>query len=86
MTKEKIYLSIPMTGHPNENRELFEKYEEHFMAYGFDVVNPVRLEEELCKAHQDAGLPGPTYEQKLLYDLYRLTFCNYLALHPGFEK
>ena len=40
----KLYLSGPMTGRPNHNREAFYEAEEKLRDCGYDVVNPARAE------------------------------------------
>lgn len=40
----KLYLSGPMTGRPDHNREAFYAAEEKLRDCGYDVVNPARAE------------------------------------------
>lgn len=67
-----VYLSGPMTGYENHNREIFEKYEKNLTSLGFDVVNPHKL-----------GLPdGLKHEEYMKADLAALLKCDCIAFMP----
>jgi hypothetical protein len=52
MKKQRIYLSGPMTGIPENNFPAFHMWAERLRADGYDVVNPAEIQEagtwELC--------------------------------------
>ena len=43
MTKQKIYISGPMTGIPEYNRPEFNRVAQELEAKGYDVINPASL-------------------------------------------
>ncbi len=57
-----MYLSGPVTGRPNNNREAFDSAAKTLRAKGYDVINP--LEEVSPEAH---------HEDAMLICLHRLT-------------
>ena len=69
-----IYVSGPMSGLPNENREAFFKAEQFLNAHGFVVLNP---------AVNPAGL---TYQQYMTIDFAMLSVCNAIYMLTGHES
>ncbi len=73
----KVYLSGPMTGIPNCNRELFRLTAETLREQGMKVVDP----SENFQGH--TSLPRATY---MRLDLARLLECHAIVLLPGWEE
>lgn len=70
-----IYLSGPMTGLPDFNRPLFTI-----------AANSLRLQKHRVLSPHELGVKGP-WEHCMKHDLLAmLTFCNKIALLPGWEK
>lgn len=72
--KGYVFISGPMAGYPNDNREAFMKAEEWLEGHGYDVFNPARM---------PAGLSREMY---LAMDLAALEKCKYVVLLDGWEK
>lgn len=68
----KVYLSGPITGHQDGNREVFDVYKENLINLGFDVINPHELDIQHCKTHEDF----------MAVDLPELLKCDAIAFMP----
>lgn len=70
-----IYVSGPMTGLPNHNREAFNAEAEALRAQGFIVINPA-----------ENGLPTTaSWQEHMRVDVRALTHCHRIHLLPGWE-
>ena len=76
-SKDKLYLSGPMTGLPNLNREAFTKAAKALRAEGYAVINPPEL---------DRNEPQRSWEGCLQRDIKYLMKCNAVALLPNWKK
>ena len=76
--KERIYISGPMTGIKDNNRELFEKARIKLDKEGFDTVNPLDMD-----MPENEGL---TYQQRLRFDIRALTYCDSIYMLPGWKQ
>lgn len=63
-----IYLSGPMTGHPDNNVPLFERYAQLLREQGFRVMSPPELARQLGVTPESPDA-NDQYEQMLAYDL-----------------
>ena len=72
MEMKKVFISGPMTGLPNYNREEFDKAEEMLLKAGFTVVNPAKF-----------GIDGMTDADIARIDLNALLSCNYIYQLEG---
>ena len=72
MEMKKVFISGPMTGLPNYNREEFDKAEEMLLKAGFTVVNPAKF-----------GIDGLTDADIARIDLNALLSCNYIYQLEG---
>ena len=78
----RVYLSGPITGLPKEEyTRNFARAEQHYTTAGFEVVNPVKLGEELLLKNPDAS-----YEDFMSVDLEALRSCTMIALLSGWEN
>ena len=78
----RIYLSGKITGREKEDyTRQFARAEQFYKAGGFDVVNPVKIGEELQKENPDA-----TYSDIMAADLKALSQCTHIALLEGWEE
>lgn len=76
ITKDDVvYISGPMTGKPNANREAFDTAEKALVAvYGCRVINPAK------------GLPdGLQYRQYMAHALQLLSCATAIFMLPGHE-
>lgn len=72
----RLYLSGPMTGHPDFNYPAFMDAAARLRAAGFDVVNPA-----------ENGLPAHAeWHQHMRVDIAELMRCDGLVTLPGWEK
>lgn len=71
---KKVFISGPMTGLPNYNREAFEEAEELLNRAGFTVVNPAKF-----------GIDGLTDADIARIDLSALLSCNYIYQLEGWS-
>ena len=74
----KIYISGPITGMPNNNREAFEDAARRIAALGFEYVNPL----ELC-AHLDPAVA--THDDYMAVCLPALRTCDKIVVLAGWE-
>lgn len=72
----RVYISGPITGIENY-KDNFHKAEKFLKAMGHEVVNPVKIEEQL---------PNLTYEEYMRLDMCYLSICNAIYLLKGWEK
>jgi hypothetical protein len=79
---KRVYLSGAISGIPEEEyRVKFTRAEEFYKAIGYDVVNPVKLSDELLKEK-----PKAKYEDFMKVDLAELKKCTHIAMLDGWEK
>lgn len=76
-----IYLAGPMRGYPEHNFPAFNAAEERLAAAGWNVRSPVKIGAALFD--NDPNTPGGQY---LRADLREITFCDAMALLPGWER
>ena len=69
---KKVFISGPMTGLPNYNREAFDEAEELLNKAGFTVVNPAKF-----------GIDGMSDADIARIDLSTLLSCNYIYQLEG---
>lgn len=78
----KVYLSGPITGvDVKEYHAKFERAEEFYKAAGFEVVNPVKISDEILAKNLNAK-----YEDFMKADLQALKGCSHIAMLDGWEK
>jgi nucleoside 2-deoxyribosyltransferase len=73
----KIYISGPMTGIQDFNKETFEDAEKILREAGFVVVNPHKLPEHTGQA---------TWEAFMRKDIRELCVCDAIVMLPGWHK
>lgn len=73
----RLYLSGPMTGLPNLNREAFNAAAKSLRAKGYTVVNPPEL---------DRNEPQRSWEGCLKRDIAYLMTCSQVATLPKWKK
>lgn len=71
---EKVYISGPMSGLPDDNRPAFRMMEHALKLRGANVLSP---------ANND---PTWSYEQNMRYDLYLLTEARVIVMLRGWRK
>ena len=81
---EVIYISGPMTGHPNFNREAFVKAEMNLIGTGKEAVSPSLVDQD------DEGktwkpLQGK-WEYYLKIALSKMLRCNAIVMLPGWQE
>ena len=77
----KIYLSGKITGRDKADyTRQFARAEQFYKSDGFDVVNPVKIGEEILKAN-----PKATYSDIMAADLKALAECTHIVLLEGWE-
>lgn len=73
--KQRVYISGPMTGMPENNFPAFHAAARELRALGLDVVSPAEINSE-C---------GGRWEDYLRKDIKALCDCDTLVLLPGWE-
>lgn len=74
--RKKAYISGPMTGYPDTNREAFAEAEDGLVEIGYAVCNPVKTSEWLGEMdHSDY----------LRFDFERILEADFLVALPGWE-
>ena len=77
----RIYLSGKITGRDKDDyTRQFARAEQFYKSGGFDVVNPVKIGEEILKRN-----PKATYSEIMAADLKALADCTHIALLEGWE-
>ena len=71
--KPRIYISGPITGRPNNNKEAFTNAKELLLSHGFEVVNPHDL--ETLKPHDQMS-----WNDYMRNDIKALMDCNLVAV------
>ena len=71
---KKIYISGPMTGIANANREEFFKANARLAAYGYTVLNPAVNPE------------GLSYDEYMAIDMAMLQVCDAIYMLTGYQK
>jgi len=76
--KNAVYISGPMTGYKDKNKQSFYEAEDFLRKLGFtDIINPAKLEQaKVDFSHAD-------YMRR---DLVELLKCEYIYLLPGWEN
>lgn len=74
----KIYVSGPITGIPNKNREVFNSTAERLRSLGHEALNPFDLEA--------IDNYGDDWTLNMRRDLQYLVDCESLCLLPGWEE
>lgn len=69
-----IYLSGPMSGHPDHNHPAFHAEADRLRAHGYQVINPAEINVE-----------GGAWHDCLRADIRALMDCDTIALLPGWE-
>ena len=78
----KIYLSGKITGLDKEvYTRQFERADSFYKTSGFDVINPVKIGEEVLKQN-----PSAKWEDFMQKDLEALKTCTHIALLEGWEE
>ena len=78
----RIYLSGKITGLDKEvYTRQFERAENFYKTSGFDVVNPVKIGEEVLKIN-----PKAEWQDFMIRDLEALRTCTHIALLEGWEE
>ena len=78
----RIYLSGKITGREKEDyTRQFARAESFYKTGGFDVVNPVKIGEEILKQN-----PSATWNDFMQEDLKALRTCTHIVLLEGWEE
>ena len=78
----RIYLSGKITGREKEDyTRQFARAETFYKTSGFDVVNPVKIGEEVLKIN-----PKAEWQDFMIRDLEALRTCTHIALLEGWEE
>lgn len=86
----KIYLSGPMTGKPNLNKELFDHYERLLKEEGYEVVNPHNNQLPQARLLKFLELMG-VKKSKVMYiaymvmDMLHIIKCDAIVMLPGWS-
>lgn len=77
----RVYLSGKITGlKETEYKSVFQNAEDFYKSCGFEVVNPVKIGEEVLKLNASAE-----YEDFLVRDLEALSTCTHIVMLEGWE-
>jgi hypothetical protein len=80
----KIYVSGPMTGQPNNNKELFDAATAHLRSLGHEVVSPAEQPGEILEGNGwDAS--DAEYENYLSRDMDFVDWCEAIVFIKGWS-
>ena len=84
-TKGRVYIAGPMSGLPDYNFPAFHEAAKRWRAWGWEVVNPAELDEQIdgFNATKDVAMPHEHYMKR---DIPHVAQCDAIALLPGWEK
>jgi hypothetical protein len=82
---KRIYCSGPMTGHPNNNYEAFDRNTKFLRDSGWDVISPAEMDAELG-VDPNQPFSEEQYLNVIKHDYAALLTCDAIAFMPGFEK
>lgn len=71
----KVFISGPMTGIDNFNRDAFNNAEKEFIKRGLDVFNPAWM----------LFSDGWAHEEIMSIDINALSLCKFICMLPGWE-
>ena len=78
----RIYLSGKITGREKEDyTRQFARAESFYKTGGFEVINPVKIGEEVLKIN-----PKAEWQDFMIRDLEALRTCTHIALLEGWEE
>ena len=78
----RIYISGKITGLEKEvYTKQFARAEAFYKTSGFDVINPVKIGEEILKKN-----PSATWEDFMKEDLKAIQTCTHIVLLEGWEE
>lgn len=73
--RKRLYISGPMSGHPDHNFPAFNLAALHLRLAGYDVVNPAGFQENI----------GRSWIECIIHDLKELATCDAVATLPGWQ-
>lgn len=79
--QEKCYIAGPMRGQEDFNRSNFMKWEKILIEEGFNVINPIRLSEQVRKEFE-----SPTWEMYMIRDIKEMVDCSHIFMLNGWGK
>lgn len=79
-----IYLSGPMTGYPDLNKPVFERFTKTVQAMGFATVNPHDVPPTDKYGLEKIG--EPSYDDYLLSDIVALVKCDGILMLPDWKS
>lgn len=88
---KRVYISGPITGHENGNKNAFNEAELKFKSMNFDVVNPHNLhdriwEEDWYQKYINKEISNNEYWAGFMKkDIEHLVQCDFIALLPNWE-
>jgi nucleoside 2-deoxyribosyltransferase len=84
--KERIYLSGPITGMPDQNKHAFREAQLFYENLGFEVDNPHEIGAALLAIDITEQGTIPAEKDYMASDIMFLSKCNLMAVLPGFER
>lgn len=78
----KVYLSGPMTGWHDNNRQTFDACQKRLEERGLQVVSPIELDWSLEREHEFRDDPPPSREDYLRHDIRHLLDCEVILMLP----
>ena len=69
---ESVYLAGPMSGIADNNAPAFRRAAEELRADGFEVINPVEMDDEIGSDHDSGSLSEEDYADFLRRDIVRI--------------
>jgi len=85
-TRPRIYISGPISGKPNGNKEAFSAMEDKLFAMGFDVENPRRSAWPAYLSLENPTQFKEGWALMMREAMQQQSRCDALVLLPGWQK
>lgn len=85
----RLYISGPMSGIPEFNAPMFDRVAQHYIDQGYEVINPVTLDEmwgmpDEASDLEPGGVPSPEAHRAFMRrDLPMVAGCDGIVMLPG---
>ncbi len=81
-----IYLSGPISGIKNNNRDSFFRAKDYYESLGYNVINPIEIADAMHIVNEGLNDPEPREIDIMAEDIKSLSECDSIILLPNWEN